>query len=369
MTTETAAPNTLREQLSSVFDDVVKPETDTPAPVVDSAAAPEVADKTVEAKPEGRTAGRQRDDKGRLLPGKSEKPEAVTTETVVSQEVKAAKPRPDSWKKDYWDYWEKLDPKLQDYLHERESDFRKGVGTYKAEYDRLKPFGDAVTPYLQLWEQAGVSPDQAVRNMAETDRILRSGSKDEKLRLMAYMAQSYGVPMHEMLVQGEDGKVYFNQQYLGQTQQQPQQQGITPEQVEQIVQANIQRVAWLQQVKDFREAKDGNGSPLHPHVAEVEVTMAGLLRAGLAKDLPSAYDAALRMPQHAALFEAQQTAKRQAEEEAKKREAAAVAARARAGAVSVKSQSPTGAAAGEKTRKGLRDTIAEAMDAVESGRV
>ncbi len=365
MTSETA-PNSLREQLSNAFDSVT--EAEQPAvtqtePAVEATTETPAVEK--QEKAEGRTAGRPRDAQGRLLPGKPEKAPQVTESAPVVEEkteVKVSKPRPDSWKKEYWDYWEKIDPKLQEYLHEREGDFRKGVGTYKSEYDRLRPIDEAIKPYVQHWEQAGVTPDQALKNLAETDRILRYGSKEDKLRLMAYMAQSYAVPINEMLVRGEDGQVYFNQQYLNQQQQQPAQQGLTPQQVEQLVQEKMARAAWAQKVKDFRDSNPD----LSP---EVEKAMAGLLQAGLANDLPSALEAAMRLPQHAALFEARQTAKRQAEEAQRKQEAADKAARARAGAVSVKSQSPTGTAAGEKTRKGLRDTIAEAMDAVESGRV
>ncbi len=370
MTTETA-PNSLREQLSATFD-AVTAEAPAEAPATPEA---EEAQTQVEAKPEtpteGRTAGRPRDEKGRLLPGKAEKAPAPAEAAAPAIEApKPAKPRPDSWKKEYWEHWDKIDPKLQEYLHEREGDFRKGVGTYKAEYDRLKPLGEAVNQYLPLWQQAGVNPDQAIRNLAETDRILRQGSKEDKLRLLAYMAQSYNVPMNEMLVRGEDGNVYFNQQYL--TQQQPQQQpAVSPQEIQAHIESAMAAAAWRQKVADFRSAKDASGSPLYPHVAEVEETMAGLLRSGVIpdKDLPSAYQAALRMPQHAALFDAAQQQQAHAKAQAEAKAKADAAARARAGAVSVKSQSPTGTAQGEKTRKGLRDTIAEAFDAAESSRI
>lgn len=356
MDTETSGA-TLRDTLEGNFEkmniDGVTP------PVVD---AP-VTENVTETKPEGRTAGRQRNEKGQLLPGKVEKAEKPESAPAESAPVRERPKYPSTWKKDYEPKWSTIDHDIAEEIARRESDYAKGVSTYKGEYDRLKPFGDAINPYMQLWQQAGVQPHEAVKNLAETDRILRSGSKEEKLRVMAYMAQSYGIPMHEMLVQGEDGKIYFNQQYMQQQPQQP--QGMTPEQVQQEVHKAIQLAAWQQKVKDFREAKDGSGNPRYPHVKEVEETMAGLLRAGLAQDLDGAYEAALRHPKHSELFDAMQKQQAEAKAQADAKAKADAAAKARREAVSTKSQSPTGVTvAGATTRKGLRESLSEGVDAL-----
>lgn len=359
MTTETAGTtsrDTLRDTLADNFD---KLKIDGEPPVATPAETPVTTEAVTEAKPEGRTAGRQRDEKGKLLPGKADKPDPVEAAPVRER------PKyPSTWKKDYEPKWATIDHDIAEEISRREGDYAKGVSTYKGEYDRLKPFGDAITPYMQLWQQAGIQPHEAVKNLAETDRILRSGSKDEKLRLMAFLAKSYEVPMHEMLVQGEDGKIYFNQQYAQPAaQQQP--QGITPEQVKQMIEQSTARATWLQQVKDFKEAKDGGGNPRYPHVKEVEETMAGLLRAGLAQDLNGAYEAALRHPKHTELFDAMQKQQAEAKAQADAKAKAEAAAKARRDTVSTKSQSPTGVVvAGATTRKGLRESLSEGVDAI-----
>src|SRR6185503_1710067 len=38
---------------------------------------------------------------------------------------------PKSWAKDYHPYWEKIDPKAQEYIEKREKDFLDGLEQYK----------------------------------------------------------------------------------------------------------------------------------------------------------------------------------------------------------------------------------------------
>ncbi len=163
----------------------------------------------------------------------------------------------------------------------------------------------------------------------------------------------------------------MNQQYFQQQQQQAA-AGITPQDVERIVAQRMQQVQINAAVSQFQSAKDGSGNPLYPHFETVRQTMDGILRAGLAQDLPSAYNAALRMPQHAELYDAQQKQQRDAEQAAQAKAKTDAAAKARAAAVSIKGQSPTSQAkgSGDKGSKQLRDTIADAFDQhTESSRV
>ena len=96
--------------------------------------------------------------------------------------------------------------------------------------------------------------------------------------------------------------------------------------------------------------------------------MDGLLRAGLAQDLPSAYTAALKLPQHSSILEAEQKQLRDAEEAEKARKAQEDAKRARAQTVSTKSQTPTAMTSENKRGKGLRELLSEGLDE-QAGRV
>lgn len=360
MTTE---QTTLRDELSKNFDAAVEPE------VVAEVHEPEVE------KP-GRTAGRPRDEKGRLLPGKVEKEEVKTeepkAEVVAEAPKEVAKPRParpSTWKKEYWDHWEKIDPSLAEYLHQREGEYAKGVSTYKTEYDRVKPVDEALKPYLPFFQQSGVKPEQAISALMQNHQTFTYGTPEQKLQQFARLAQDYQIPLQQLLVKGDDGQVYFNQQYF-QQQQTQQPNSVTLQDVQKLLQQERQVATIQAAISQFVSAKDGSGQPLYPHFETVRQTMDGILRAGLAQDLPSAYDAALRLPQHADLFEAQQNAKREAEQAAQVKAKAEQAARARQAAVSTKSSSVTGTLEkGDKGSKGLRDHISAAFEQIESGRV
>jgi len=380
MTIEAAVETTLRDTISAAYDDVEKAQ---PAPIDPATpAAPEkaAATETKEAKApetkEGRTAGRARDEAGRLLPGKAEKEPAKESAAATAQpdatrpdkgqvtEPAAAptKPYPSSWKKDYAEKWGALPPEVQDEIIRREGDYAKGVSTYKTEYDRIKPIDDALKQYQPFLQHAGLRPEQFVQALAGTDQVLRYGTPDQKLQAFARFAQDYQIPLHQLLIQGDDGKVYLNQQYFKEQQQPAQQSGISPQEIDRMVQQRMAEAERGRQIREFMEAKDTAGNPAYPHFERVKGSMDGLLRSGLYKDLPSAYKASLRLPEHAELYEAELTAKREAEDKAKAAEKAAAAARARASTVSTRSQSPTGTVASGKTGTGLRDTIADAFE-------
>jgi hypothetical protein len=84
--------------------------------------------------------------------------------------------------------------------------------------------------------------------------------------------------------------------------------------------------------------------------------MAGLLQSGVAQDLQSAYDKAIRL--HDDIWQQQQAeqAKAAAEQNQQK------VAQARAKAVSPRSSSPTGMTSGGNGKKSLRDMLAEQLD-------
>ena len=102
----------------------------------------------------------------------------------------------------------------------------------------------------------------------------------------------------------------------------------------------------------------------HEHFDSVRETMSGLLSAGLAQDLQSAYDAALALPQHSDLRQAMQQQQREEEERKKAAGAAAIASRARGKVISTKSATPSGAMVNNGAKKDRRAILAEAFDSV-----
>lgn len=314
-----------------------------------------------EPKGVGRTAGRARDEHGRLLPGKAD-PAAKVAQQPQAQAQTQATPkiqRPSSWKKDHWDAFDQLasqNPALAEYINQRESEYAKGVSTYKQEWDRAKPLLDAIAPHQQMFQQYGIDPSQQISKYIEIHKFLAMGTPEQKLGVLLRIAQDYQIPVQQLFVQGQDGKLYFSPQ-VQPTQSAQQQQGQDPRSIVRDILAEEKAVQELAAMEADTQK--------YPHYATVKATMARLLASGEAQDLQGAYTKAIRL--HDDIWQAEQENTRKADEQAKadaerKRVAAAKAAR-----VSVRSDTPTEHVTSGKT--GLRAQIAENVDAVLRGRV
>lgn len=362
----------LREQLSEALNNVTNSEEQAPNPGAgpDAPVEPEATPAASDPKA-GRTAGRPRDEKGRLLPGKPQKdsaqepgreatptqPEPAATETPAA-ETKPRPARPSSWKKEYWDHWEKIDPTLAEYLVQRESEYAKGVSTYKTEADNARGYIDAVAPYLPALQRFGLDPAAHIGALMSAHQALALGSPEQKLAMFQKLANDYQVPLQSLFVQGQDGQIYFNPRLQQQPTINPQQ---IVQQIQQQTEQRFQQYVSEQNVASFQSAKDAQGNPKYPHFEQVREAMAQLLESRLADDLEGAYNAALRLPQHSNIFDAMQKQQREADEKRKREEAARAAQRARQNAVSTKTATPTGAVQ-ESGAKGRRAALEEAFE-------
>jgi len=327
---------TLRDTISSAFDTVTAEATQTQTPQT-------TVDTQTQSTQAQTDAERARDAAGRFA-------KAAEHQQSSQTQVTARPQRPSSWKKDYWEHWDKLDPKLAEYLSQREQEFAKGVSTYKQEWDQAKPLVDAVAPFMPILQQHNIKPNEWISNLGHAHQALVMGSPEQKLSMFLKLAQDYQVPLESLFAQGQDGRVYFNPQV------QPYQAPQAPQQdMRRVVQELLFEQQATQEIQQFSKRGD------FPYFEQVRETMAGLLQQGLVDDLESAYHAALRMPRHSDLYEQAQAKQREADEQRKRDEAAKAAANARAKAVSVKSSTPTGPVT-SADGKGLRSTIEKAFD-------
>ena len=302
---------TLRDAIESAVED------HEPASAVEQDAAP---------------ANAPRDDAGRFAaPPQDEQPAPVPT-----------KPRPSSWKKDYDEHWTKLDPSLQDYIAQREQEYAKGVSTYKQNWDQAAPLYEAMQPFMPLLQQNNIDPKQWISNLGNAHRMLAQGSDDEKLRMFAQLATDYGVPLGALTGQqsGIDPQFSHLAQKLGQMENRWSQ---FEQQREQQENAALQN-----DISAFSQKA--------PYFEQVRETMAGLLQSGVAQDLQSAYDKAIRLNDDIWQQQQAEQAKAAAEQNQQK------VAQARAKAVSPRSSSPTGMTSGGNGKKSLRDMLAEQID-------
>ena len=361
---------TLRDTIESAVNTVESAQTpvDIPAvPAVQTPATPTPAEAkapvTSEPEKPGRTAGRPRDESGRLLPGKPDPAAKAAPALVVEPPVVAAPARkpPSSWKKEMWDHYGKLDPTLQDYIEQREGEFAKGVSTYKQEYESVKPLQDAIEPLMPTLRQYNIQPAQWITNMGNAHHSLVFGNPQQKLQMFAKLAQDYGVPLQALYDPNAQ------QQFLMQQATQP--PAPQPD-VRQLVQEQLTQVRAEQDLEQFKSATGADGKPLYPHYDAVRNTMAQLLESGVAQDLKDAYPKAIRL--HDDIWEQEQQAK--ADATRVQQDAAAKAAQdakarqvaqARATAVSPKTATPGTEAV--KTPKGIRSSVEAAFDAHTGG--
>lgn len=311
----------------------------------------------------GRTAGRARDEQGRLLPGAAVKP----VEVAPVEPPKPPLARPSSWKKDYEPHWNKLvngEPltpvearALAEYNLQRESEAAKGVSTYKSEWDNAKPLMDAIAPFLPELQQHNIPPAQWISNLGNAHRQLSLGDAQTKLQMFSKLAQDYGVPLQALY------DPQFAQQFVQQNlHAQPVQPQVDPRQA---VREEMEAYFTKQKVTEFAQSKDTSGNPLYPHYEAVRNDMALLLEAGKAQDLSSAYKMALRLSDD--LWQSDQDAKAKSDESARLEAQRKAVQTARSNAVSPRSATPAGT--GATSKKGLRGTLEDAFDEVVQGRV
>jgi len=262
------------------------------------------------------------------------------------QEV-AVKPRPSSWKKDYEEHWGKLDPTLQDYIQQREADYAKGVSTYKNQWDMAAPIMETVRQFEPLLQHHGVAPQQWISQLGNAHAKLVMGSPEQKLETFAQLANDYGVNLGQLTGQsGYDPQFSQLAQELNQIKNQ---WSSFQSQQEMMEQTQLQS-----EIASFKDDK--------PYFEEVRETMAGLLQNGMANDLQSAYDKAIRLNDDVfQRVQSQQTGKSEAAQREK-------VAAAKAKVLSPKSSTPTASASnGGKSASSAREAIMQAMEAHSSG--
>ena len=341
--------DTLRDTLEESFDAVSEAPEPRQSAIV---AAPSVED--TEAKEQ-----RARDEAGRFAK-QAETPQAnsvVEPSSEITAPVPAAPAirRPSTWKKDYWGDFDKIateNPKFAEYLNQRESEYASGVSTYRAEAENAKHLRHAIEPFLPNLQKHGVEPTQWIKALGTAHEKLALGSPQEKVQHFSQLLNQYGVdPQHLFqMLSGQQPNIP------------PQQPAYDHNMVRQAVREEMTQEQINSEYWHFvTEAPEK-----YPHFDEVRDTMAGLLQAELAQDYPSAYEAAIRHPRHADIWESMQQQQRESNVTAEREKANTTAKSAKSRAVSTASSTPSGASAKPNGKTGLREQLSEAFDNISS---
>lgn len=364
---------TLRDMLSSSLDAAAEGSLEKPQD------APAIKEDTASELPQDTTAEeRARDEKGRFAAQAKEAEEAakVAEESkpedapvVTSENAVVAQPaaqRPTTWKKEYLPIWDKIEAgqpltadeskKLAAYSVQREREYATGVSTYRQEAQNAKHLQEALTPFIPTMQRRNMNAVDFIKNLGTTYAFLADGSPEQKLQAFARLAQDVGIPINAIAqTQGNalDPIVPQLMQHIQNLESKV--QGVTSWREQQEAQSIQQQIARF------------NDTEKYPHFATVRGTMGRLLETGLATDLDTAYQTAIRMNPETWQTENERQAPAPVQV-APTQDKVAAAAAAKAKAVSVRSVTPTGTAK-PVDAKDLRSALTQGFDSLTSNRV
>jgi len=323
----------------------------------------------IEVEPVDEIAEQARDEKGQFTKEEPEEIEAATEESEEVEEVKEEEPalqRPSTWKKEYLPIWDKLTSgeqltkeeaiKLAQYSNQRESEYKKGVSTYKAEADRARALEDAIAPFIPELQSQNISPTAWINNLGRAHMVLTKAPYDQKVQMFQRLAQDYGIQLNQ------DGQFAappqvdaYTQQLMNQLNQVNQEVSTIKGRFQQEEQARLSNE--IERVRSNVEK--------FPHFDVVREEMAQLLELGKAQDLETAYAKAIRLNDDVWAIEQDRLLKT-AQKQASK---ASQVAKAKAAAVSPKSVTPSGKVTEPGDKKDRRSLLSEQLGEAMSRRV
>jgi len=207
----------------------------------------------------------------------------------------AASPTEESDKLTAPEHWSAADretfteqpPEAQEWMLKRhkelEGDYTRKRQQESSQVRLAESVTDALAPYKQEFDAAGMDEAAAVRRLASVHQALKTDGKSAILNL----AQTYGIDLSEEDQEFTDPALRQTQSQLSNIEQRIARQ-------EQAAQHEKQE-ALLGTIKTFEEATDGSGKLLHPHFKTLQDDITALFNAGLAKDLGEGYSKAMSM--------------------------------------------------------------------------
>ena len=307
-------------------------------------------------------------DKAQVSKEDSEEPAEITaqSEHENTDEEPQKVSRPSTWKKEYVQIWDKMEAgeqiskedfiKFAEYANQRESEYKKGVSTYKAEADRARELENAIAPFQQEFAQQGITPAAWINNLGRAHMILSKADPAQKIQVFQRLAQDYGIQLNNEGQFAQPAQVdSYTQQLMNQLNQVNQEVSTIKSRFQQ---EENQRL--MNEIEKYR-----SDAEKYPHFDVVREEMAQLLELGKAQDLETAYKKAVRMNDEVWSLEQEKLLK-DAKQVALK---AQQVAKAKAAAVSPKSVTPSGKVAEPGDKKDRRSLLSEQLGEAMSRRV
>lgn len=257
------------------------------------------------------------------LPLETSSPPAATAPVV---EPPLWERPPASWKKDYQEPWKNVDPKVRQYVWEREEQMNAGVMPLKEKAKLADAINQVAEPYMNTIRGMGIDLPKAVQGLMYADNVLRTAPRDQAKQYLMELAKSYGIQLGDGVV---DPNATQADPYIYQVRNELN-----------SVRGEIQ--AWKQQQEEAASAAkmaEINRFKLKAeYFDEALPTMQMLANAGISDDIEVLYNKAIRLDEDLSEKIQQRT---QAQQIASQSAAADKAAKAaKAAAVSVKTSTP-----------------------------
>ena len=245
--------------------------------------------------------------------------------------------------------------KLAEYSNQRESEYKKGVSTYKAEADRARALEEAIAPFIPELQAQNISPSAWINNLGRAHMILTKAPYQEKVQMFQRLAQDYGIQFNQDEVAQPQQLDPYTQQLMNQLNMVNQEvstiKGRFAQEENQRLMGEIERVR--SNVEKF------------PHFDVVREEMAQLLELGKAQDLETAYAKAVRLNDDVWELEKERLLKTGSQQASKAQQVA----KAKAAAVSPRSVTPSGKVSDGSDKKDRRSIIADQLGEAMSRRV
>lgn len=275
--------------------------------------------------------------------------QAPTDEPVPQVPVEPEIKPPSSWKPEAKEAYikaergEQLTPQeiklLTAEANRRESDFHRGVESFKSHAQRAREYEDALKPYQQTIQSLGLDGPAAAARMLQVEHTLRHADPMTKAAMLQKIAQDYGIDMGmAQQVPQQDPQTQYLMQQLNELRQ-----------TQQMWQNTIQQ---QEREKANYELTNFSSTGEKTHFEAVRNDMADLLETGKAQSLEQAYEMAIWMRP-----DVRQTLIEQQRIEAQKKyEEQQRATRAKTASVSVKGSSPSSSGS-QPVSGSLRDIL------------
>jgi hypothetical protein len=129
----------------------------------------------------------------------TDEPEAEAEENTEGEEAEAeqeAQPErnaPKSWAQDKHEVWKGLPDAAKDYIELREKQMLDGIEQYKTGHEYASWIDQAIRPYHDLIQQAGVNEAQAIMNLFEHHKAITQGSLEQRQQAFIKIGQMTGL--------------------------------------------------------------------------------------------------------------------------------------------------------------------------------